>query len=61
MFSIAALITGIQGRVREKIAELEILADAETRQERELVRARELDAEEVGRRVDQARGERPEA
>lgn len=60
MFSIGALVTGIQGKVRAKIAELEILADAETRQERELVRARELDAEEVGRQIAAARGERPE-
>jgi hypothetical protein len=53
--------SGAAGRVRAIVAELKMRLSAADREQRALERARQLDAEEVGRRADRRQAEREES
>ena len=55
------LINGAAGRVRAKISELKLSTSQGEQEARDLEHARQLDADEVGRRADRARLERQAA
>lgn len=50
--------TGIVGRIRTQLAASDLARRASEREQRELETARQLDADEVGRRADEHRVER---
>lgn len=57
MFGIS-MISGMAGRIRAEVAGWDLARKASEREQRELMLARQLDANEVGRRADARRTER---